>query len=269
MNLKRFISRTLFVIFLFIIVLLIFLIQPVQRFQETKGLIPAKHTSENSFIVSIWNLHNQNSILGNDNNTVIQNQFSDTSLKESDIIALQEVTSSGKIKAMTDQYGFKLYGARDAILTKRAVVNNGTVVINQYGRTAFWSDIQITPEKILRLYSVHLSYKIARSPFIEEQRGEEINELLKHAESFSGPVIIAGDFNTITVFKADIKNIPVLKNFYTAGFSSSRPIGACNSHIPLGEQDWIFVKNLKPVRYVCGNYAGSDHRWIQAELSFK
>lgn len=269
MTLKSFLVKSLISIVFLIVITLLFLIQPIQRFSNTDGLVPSQHSATSTVIISIWNLHNQQSIFGNDNLTTIKDQFVKTSLKDSDLIALQEVTDNEKINEITEPYGFIFSGQRDAILSKHAIVKSGHIIINPYGRTAFWSDIQITNDTVLRLYSVHLSFKQDRSPFIEKQRGEEMANLLKHAADFNGPTIIAGDFNTITVFKSEIKKIPALYNLNEAGYKSSRPIDACDSHIPLGQQDWIFVKGAEVIRYVCGNYAGSDHRWIQAEIGLK
>lgn len=262
----RLFRYSLLSVVLIIFVLLMILIQPIQRLKSTDGLSPVTHSHENSVIIAIWNLHNQQSWHKSDNNAVIAQQFTNTSLGKSDLIALQEVRLFAEMKAIAADNSFQFHGHRDAILSKQRVIDNGEVALNTSGRVAFWADIELQNGTIIRLYSVHLSYKKDRSPFIAAIRGDETKALIKHAEKFKGAVIIAGDFNTLSLFSPDFSQIPVFAHLKQAGFKSSRPLGACNSQIPLGEQDWIFIKNARSLRYVCGNYAGSDHRWIQAEI---
>ncbi|MDH5392679.1 MAG: hypothetical protein OEY11_05785 [Gammaproteobacteria bacterium] len=265
----RYVSRSLLLVLTVILLLLLLLIQPVQRLQTTIGLVPAAHSQKDSVIIAIWNLHNQQSWHKSDNNAVISQQFADTSLGKSDLVALQEVEQFTEMKAIAGQNAFQFHGSRDAILSKLTVMGSGRVVINSKGKDAFWADVELKNGRLMRLYSVHLSYKKGRSPFIPRIRGDETKALLDHAEGFTGPVVIAGDFNTLSLLSPDFSKIPVFTHLKNAGFKSSRPLGACNSQIPLGEQDWIFIKNARSLRFVCGNYAGSDHRWIQAEISFE
>ncbi|MDH5517965.1 MAG: endonuclease/exonuclease/phosphatase family protein [Gammaproteobacteria bacterium] len=262
----RLFRYSLLLLVLFIFLVLMLLIQPLQRLQTSQGLSPDSHSAANSVIIAIWNLHNQQSWHKSDNNAVIAQQFASTSLGKSDLLALQEVELFTEMRAIAAANKLQFHGARDAILARLKLVSSGHLTLNPKGKTAFWADIELKNGIVLRLYSVHLSYKKGRSPFIAEIRGQETKALTDHAENFNGPVIIAGDFNTLSLFSPDFSQIPVFTQLKQAGFKSTRPLGACNSQIPLGEQDWIFIKNARTLRYVCGNYAGSDHRWIQAEI---
>jgi len=246
----------------------ILIINPVQRLSYTSGLQPSQHMNKQSIMVATWNIYNQNSVFGGDNNARINQEFAQTSLGNSDFIVLQEVVDVENMRKIAEQHGFNLYGDDNAILSKKTILASGTTRVNK-SRTAFWADIQITPETTLRLYSIHLSYKkVGYSPYIEELRGKEIAMLLKHANQFNGPVIIAGDFNTISLFNFDFENAPVFSNLQQANYQANRDLGECNTHIPMGEQDWIFTRGMQSTRFMCGNYANSDHRWVQAELKF-
>lgn len=261
----RTLRNLLAIIIVVVALLLMLLIQPFTRLQTTSGFELATHSTEHSVIIAIWNLHNQKNYFENDNQAAIVQQFHDTSLSASDVISLQEVKNKSTMTELASQFNYQLTGGRNALLARYPVINQGIVSAESKGETAFWSDIQIK-DTLLRVYSVHLSFKQQGSAFIAAVRGDEVQQIIHHASDFNGPVIISGDFNTLSLFSPDFSQIPVFSNLKAAGYQSARPLGACDSQIPLGEQDWIFYKNARALRYVCGNYAGSDHRWIQAEI---
>lgn len=184
-----------------------------------------------------------------------------------DVLALQEVMPADQEKqarmiagAMQATYA---RGGRDVIVTKLPVIRFGEIRLRP-GRNATWADIRSRSGVTFRVYDGHLSYKTGINPFIPEKRKEEMEKILQHAKDFSGPVIIAGDFNTIGWLLGGQSDDPVPALLRRAGYTEAFFKGRTN--LLCGKIDWIFTKGMKMGRAGLGSYAGSDHKWITANL---
>jgi endonuclease/exonuclease/phosphatase (EEP) superfamily protein YafD len=191
-------------------------------------------------------------------------------LKSSDILLLQEVLTKDE-----GQQGLKiarLHGAqvvvagRDVIITRLPLVATGQLLINPTTRRhGAWATLRMG-EQQLRVYSLHLSYKVKRSPFIPEVRDGEMARVLAHAKSFSGPVIIGGDLNTVGWFVCCSADEVLLQRLKSAGYQSAVSGAPGRTHHLAGRTDWIFTKGLVAESALRGPYAGSDHRWVRSTL---
>jgi endonuclease/exonuclease/phosphatase family metal-dependent hydrolase len=187
-----------------------------------------------------------------------------------DVLALQEVMPADKEKqarmitsALQATYA---RGGRDVIVTKLPVVRFGEVRLRP-GRNATWADIRSRSGIVFRVYDVHLSYKIGLNPFIPEKRKEEMENILKHAKDFKGSVIVAGDFNTLGWLFGGQASDPVPTLLRNRGYTEASFKGRTNTLC--GRIDWIFTKGMKMGQARLGNYAGSDHKWITADVQLQ
>jgi len=184
-----------------------------------------------------------------------------------DVLALQEVMPADQEKQARMIAGTLkatyARGGRDVIVTKLPIVRYGEIRLRS-GRNATWADIRSRSGVTFRVYDVHLSYKIGINPFMPEKRKEEMEKILQHAEDFNGPVIVAGDFNTIGWLLGGQSSDPVPALLRRAGYTEASFKGRTN--LLCGKIDWIFVKGMKTGQARLGSYAGSDHKWITADL---
>jgi len=218
------------------------------------------------FSVASWNIHKGKHL------DRIQQELKTDPLSSASLLALQEVLTEPEHSQHKQLPGKSHTAGRDVVLSRWDLKDRGYVLVNSdTGRVAAWADA-LTPEgKTIRFYSLHLSYKIGRNPFVPHIRAAEMRAVLDHAQAVKGPVIIAGDFNTVGWFVCCNRNAPLLhllaKRGYTDALAASNV--ECNTQHIVGTVDWIFVKGLSPVSATCGNYAGSDHKWIEARVSLK
>ena len=206
-----------------------------------------------------WNIHKGKHL------SRVENELQSPPLAKASLIALQEVLKE-HLPNISHRAG------RDAILSKWKLGERGHVLVNpKTGRVAAWADAASPEGTTVRIYSLHLSYKIGRNPFVPHIRTAEMRAVLDHAEDVKGPVIVAGDFNTIGWFFCCNRSAPLLHLLARRGYSDALAASDvdCNTQHIVGTVDWIFVKGLTPISATCGNYAGSDHKWIEARVSFK
>jgi endonuclease/exonuclease/phosphatase family metal-dependent hydrolase len=187
-----------------------------------------------------------------------------------DVLALQEVMPADNEKqarmiAGTMQATYAR-GGRDVIVTKLPIIRFGEIRLSSR-RNATWADIRSRSGILFRVYDVHLSYKIGINPFIPQKRKEEMEKILQHAKDFSGPVIVAGDFNTLGWLLGGQSNDPVPTLLRRAGYTEAFFKGRTN--LLSGRIDWIFTNGMKMGQAGLGNYAGSDHKWITADVQFQ
>jgi len=221
---------------------------------------PHDSPPKNSLSVATWNIHGGHTWFGTSNVNNIKREFSN-SLSKEDIVFLQEVPQSELLDELAEKYGYHKSGTRNAILSKYPILASEVIVINPgTGRTATWADIEYTDKIAIRIYSIHLSYKIKRWLYIPVTRGAELKRLIDHAYSFEGPVILAGDFNTTDLIGSKLDKRPVFQKAYQAGFKNAFLERQCNTHLILGRIDWVFYKGMSAWFSGCGIYAGSDHR---------
>jgi endonuclease/exonuclease/phosphatase family metal-dependent hydrolase len=184
-----------------------------------------------------------------------------------DVLALQEIMPADNEKQArmitSALQATHVREGRDVIVTKLPVIRFGEVQLRS-GRNATWADIRSRSGIIFRVYAVHLSYKIGINPFIPEKRKEEMGKILQHAKDFIGPVIVAGDFNTLGWLFGGQASDPVPILLRNRGYTEASFKGRTN--MLCGRIDWIFTKGMKIKQVRLGNYAGSDHKWITAYL---
>ncbi len=221
--------------------------------------------SSNTIVVSSWNIQN-----GEDFSQIID-EIKATKLKNSDLFVIQEIQTNQSInqaQVLAKMFGyFFVFKGRDAILSKFPIQKSGAIVINKSPkREAVWADVDVGGENYIRIYGLHLSYKVDISPFIQEIRGDEISVVIEHSKSFDGPVIVAGDLNTIGDMFWGEESEPAIVFLKDAGFNDAFEGEDFSTHLIFGRLDWIFSKGFDVEKSVVGNFSVSDHRWIQTNL---
>jgi len=225
--------------------------------------VPEGSPPGNALTVAVWNIHGGNTWYGASNIDNIKREFAN-SLGKKDVVFLQEALYGEPLDNLAKQYGYYKSGNRNAILSKYPILRAGEVTIDSIGaRKASWGEIEYKNNTIIRIYSIHLSYKQNDWFYIPEIRGAEFKGLIDHAGSFDGPIIIAGDFNTVDVVGSKLDSRPVFQEAYRAGFKNAFNEQDCNTQMILGRVDWVFYKGMSAWFSGCGNFSGSDHRWMQ------
>ena len=221
--------------------------------------------------VGTWNIVDGKTFLFRKDNTKrIYKQLDEEALGQSDILCLQEsynLEEHHKLKALASRYGYHFFdGGADDILSKWPIIEGGQALVNpKTGRRATWANIEHPELGVIRVYSIHLSYKVHRWPIIPIIRGQEAARLIKHAEKFKGPVIFAGDFNTFHFDSHNVERTQVMRFIKGAGFTNSFRDLNCFTHPP-GRVDWIFHNAGQTLFSTCGKWAGSDHRWMFSQI---
>ena len=199
----------------------------------------------------------------------IEGELENSPLRESTIISFQEIISkNGQVEYLAKKYGYYYYyKGRNGVLSKYPITKSGFVIVNQdTDRKAIWVDLLIESSQPIRIYIPHLSYKIKINPFIADIRGKEMNQILEHTEAFDGPIIIAGDLNTIGFLFFGHSREPAILYAKRAGFVDAMKDIKYSSQRFVGRVDWILARGFKILTSTQGNYGGSDHRWIQSTL---
>ncbi|MDA0207560.1 MAG: endonuclease/exonuclease/phosphatase family protein [Acidobacteria bacterium] len=186
-----------------------------------------------------------------------------------DVIALQECPDPGQ--PLTTQDGSKwqgIYEYSNAILSRWPIVQSGLVAANPaWARDLPWADIQPPAGPAFRIYSIHLTFKRHGNPFLGAARAVEIRRILIHARGFVGPVILAGDFNTVGWILGGQESEPAIELLQASGYVDALGSVGGRTQAVLGRLDWIYTRGFAAADQVLGNYDGSDHRWLQASLS--
>ncbi|MFH1724733.1 MAG: endonuclease/exonuclease/phosphatase family protein [Elusimicrobiota bacterium] len=211
--------------------------------------------------VGTWNIHK-----GKRLDRVLE-ELKEPPLSDCDVLALQEVLTGEEgrqAKEIAEALGARSVNAgRDVIVSRLPILDSGEITLRR-GRSAAWADLRDSAGRALRVYDVHLTYKVGWHPFIPEVRAGEMRTLLEHAKTFDGPVIILGDFNTVGWFVCCHRDAPLLGLLRDAGFREAGIEGGTQRLV--GTVDWIFARGLVIKDARRGDYAGSDHRWITATL---
>jgi len=259
-------KRTLIVFFLTVFVACSMMLSYELFSLPAPAVAPDSSPPGNSLTVAIWNIHDGNTWYGTNNINNINREL-ENKISKQDIVFLQEVPHGEFLDNAAKSSGYHKSGKRNAILSKYPILNSDRVVINAAGRAASWADIEYTNKTIIRVYSIHLSYKANGWLYIPEIRGAEFERLIDHAGTFDGPIIIAGDFNTADIIGSNLDKRPVFQAAYRANFMNAFHEQHCNTHMILGRIDWIFYKGMSVWLSGCGIYSGSDHRWMHATFS--
>lgn len=187
-----------------------------------------------------------------------------------DVIALQECPSPGQPLATDAGIEWQgIYEYSNAILSRWPIVQSGLVAANPaWSRDLPWADIRPPTGPPFRIYSVHLTFSRNGNPFLGAARAVEIRRILIHASGFAGPVILAGDFNTVGWILGGQASEPAIKLLHASGYIDAFGAVGGRTHALLGRLDWIYTRGFASANQVLGDYDGSDHRWLQASLSF-
>lgn len=167
------------------------------------------------------------------------------------------------------------------ILSKRPFEKSETEILASH-MGGHWNVQEVTLHvggRDVRVINVHMvpdSYEPAdwpHRPFVErvehkrQLRDEEIEAVLRHVESRPGPVILCGDFNS-QPYDPRIRQLgEVLTDSYRAthfgfGYTST-------SKMPTKRIDFVWVRDLRPLRTQVDNSTASDHFPLVAELALR
>ncbi|OGG04911.1 hypothetical protein A2Z33_06455 [Candidatus Gottesmanbacteria bacterium RBG_16_52_11] len=231
-----------------------------------------------------------------------------------DIYCLQEVTSEAFLQAIRLRTGYRylmssavkspLPGVRfrNAVLTNSDCREQGEIIWNRKGRKrsyfagrAFWVTV-MTGGSLVRIYNCHLN--VTGNGMTE--RRIMLTGIIRHADTFRGPVIICGDMNTVIPDRhryrfavslmhripapqpeiygrfADLNEryyfYDTAKNY---GFEETADLSANTWRMPLTQReafglklDWILYRGLVKIRGRTGGWIG-DHRAVIGEFAIR
>jgi len=225
----------------------------------------ATAASAAEFTLCSWNIHKGkkwHKVLG---------EIATRELSDCGVLALQEVLTgsegSQEVKIAEVAKGTATVAGRDVIVSRLPTLRGGSIIVNaETGRQAAWADISVGSAAV-RVYDLHLSYKVSKSPFITEVRSSEVLAVLDHLSDWAGPAVIAGDFNTVGWFFCCHRDAPLLDRLREAGFIEASAKGP--TQWSAGKVDWIFSRGLQVEKKELGKYAGSDHRWLKTVFSLE
>lgn len=190
--------------------------------------------------------------------------FADTA----DVIALQECPDPGQPLTADGGQWQGIYEYSNAVLSRWPIVQSGLVAANPaWARDLPWADIQPPSGPLFRIYSVHLTFNRNGNPFLGDARAVETRRILLHARGFAGPVILAGDFNTVGWILGGQTSEPAIRLLRGSGYADAFNAVGGRTQALLGRLDWIYTRGFAAASPVLGDYDGSDHRWLQTNLS--
>lgn len=225
------------------------------------GLGPLLHAQPTKIRVTAWNMGN----LG-ETTTEKAAQALDQFSEQADILALQECPAPSSNATRLAWNGVFEYS--NAILSRWPIIASGLVPANpSWPRDLPWADIQPPSGPAVRIYSVHLTFRRGGTPFLATAREIETRRILTHANGFSGPVIVAGDFNSVGWFLGGQASEPAIRLLQLTQYNDALAMIGGRTHAILGRLDWIFSRGLTASEPVLGEYAGSDHRWISTTFA--
>lgn len=211
-------------------------------------------------------------------NDAIQVLTNTPELADADVFLLQEMNADGvdRIARELDcsyvYYPASLrtsgHGFGNAVLTRGRIADDQKVLLphvnpyNRQSRIAVRAELELG-QRALHAYSVHIE-----TPFLSiEDRSEQVETLLGSVPEEQGPVLIAGDFNTMS--RRSLQRFE--EAFSELGFqNASTSIGSTFSFGPFDcAMDHVFVRDLEVVR--AGKAEGadaSDHAPIWIEFTW-
>ncbi len=185
---------------------------------------------------------------------------------KADVLALQECPTPDSSLDQQEWYG--VYEHSNAILSRWPIIQSGLVAANPaWPRDLPWADIEPPSGPAFRIYSVHLTFRRGGTPFLAQAREVEARRILIHASGFDGPVVVAGDFNSIGWILGGQASAPAIQLLQLSGYTDALAAIGGRTHALLGRIDWIYTNGLHSTEPILGDYAGSDHRWLLANLS--
>lgn len=215
--------------------------------------------------VLTWNIHG-----GRNHEKLIREM--NTELRTCQVWSLQEAGQEtdawlGEVAEIQGRQQVQKHSNR--ILSTLPIVDGGAVPLPPDGhRSAVFADIQVAPDQLVRVYTFHLTYKHKGNPFVGSLRAQEIEGVLEHARSWNGPVVLAGDFNSLGYFLGGSSREPAIRSVLREGFEDAHGGRNRRTHTWAGHVDWIFSRFLELIRGDFGRKSGSDHIWLRAFFNF-
>lgn len=187
------------------------------------------------------------------------------------------------------------------IISQHPIIDKGYLsfkkdkVFRNAGNACIWADIQITPNKIVRVYSIHFQslrislvikeladegkdavskeykeqYKFIYSQIraADRARYHQIKKVKAHMEQSPYPIILCGDFNDVPYsYNHQIITKDLQDSFQEKGFGIG---GTYAEYIPALRIDYILAdKKLTILNHQTIKKAYSDHYPIVSELAF-
>ncbi len=129
-------------------------------------------------------------------------------------------------------------------------------------RISLGATIHLGPEKLLRVYDLHLETRIS-----VKERGEQIQAILDHAQRYADlPTVILGDFNTFTNGATRRMNELMEAAGFQCPLAGDEKTFQQKFFLRL-KLDWIWARNLKMEGAdVEGDIVISDHRPLWVDL---
>ncbi len=218
----------------------------------------------------------------------------DPRLRGADVFSLQEVCLNDRTqlalylevmqRARGAQYHYSDYASDhlgqpcdkgQAIVSALPISNAGTLHLPTVGadRVAVWVDLAVDGPgyERMRVYSLHLSNRRSRDYVPTAERADQAGPIIEDALAFmsdhpGAPVVVAGDFNTLSALTDPWRREPVIRRFYEY-FQASQTSFVPTFLLPY-QLDWIFYANLtvSSSRVVRGLF--SDHYPLTADFNF-
>ncbi len=129
-------------------------------------------------------------------------------------------------------------------------------------RISLGATIRLGPDKLLRVYDLHLETRIS-----VKERGEQIQAILDHARKYADlPTVILGDFNTFTNGATRRMNELMIAEGFQCPLAGDEKTFQQKFFLRL-KLDWIWARNLKTEGAdVEGDIVISDHRPLWVDL---
>lgn len=270
--------------------------------QQIMGFSAAPKSTEETIEIMSYNSYNFRPLHGDKQHTELKKALN--TLQESapglDIVCFQELTSPSLIKTVGKTlkmpHSKKHHQTGVLIFSKYPIKKSGEIGFGKKtGNSCIWVDIK-TPQKIVRVYSLHLqSTKIStdanRLMEAEElqtrealrgirgilskyrhsanKRVEQVEKVLAHVQKSKHPVILCGDFNDTPLSYVYTQFTNLLDdNFYEAG----RGWGATYAgSLPGLKIDYIFSENqyFKVLKHQVIREEYSDHYPVYSSIEWR
>jgi vancomycin resistance protein VanJ len=198
------------------------------------------------------------------------------------VIALQEVNpdlAASSAAALAEAYPYQALHPDPATVRGTALFSRHPIVEDEYFTTRNGiqrSVIEVGQQRVV-IYNVHVAYPLSRTGF--NARREEVDWLLRMADSETAPVLLLGDFNltdrsdpykTITAQFEDAFAVAGTGPGFTfaAGYVPGIGVPLPGWIGPLMRIDYIFYDSAFEITraIVAGDSLGADHHAVTAAL---
>ena len=208
--------------------------------------------------------------------------------KAADVVGLQEITdriADGIQGDLADRYPYQAIDGDQAVFSRYPIVGHEVLLIGDQRApiTVQHIDLDLNGTQIgivnvhthspqlmaSRLMGLRLGYP---SGFVNRWRDLEVRELMQAIEKMEGPLVVLGDFNLTELQVVYGEMTRVLRDAHKeAGYG----LGLTRTPLRgLGPALWridfvFYTPELVALSTMHGEFAGSDHRPVVAELAFR